>query len=99
MAQSLSAPISTLKKVRSVEIEARQANLAVEYFPIDLAESTSIRTSAAAVLAKHSRIDVLVNAAGWNDIQSFVENAPDYMDRVIAINLGGRCTLRKPCFR
>lgn len=77
------------KKGAEVENEARRANLLVEYVSINLAESASIRASAAAVLAKHSRIDVLVNAAGWNDIQSFVENSPDYMDRVIAINLGG----------
>ncbi|MGA2893698.1 MAG: SDR family NAD(P)-dependent oxidoreductase [Xanthobacteraceae bacterium] len=77
------------KKGAEVENEARRANLAVEYVSINLAESASIRSSAAAVLAKHPRIDVLVNAAGWNDIQSFVENSPDYMERVIAINLGG----------
>lgn len=77
------------KKGAEVENEARQANLHVEYLSINLAEPASIRTSAAALLAKRSRIDVLVNAAGWNDIQSFVENSPDYMDRVIAINLGG----------
>ena len=77
------------KKGAEVENEARRANLAVEYVSINLAESASIRSSATAVLAKHPRIDVLVNAAGWNDIQSFVENSPDYMERVIAINLGG----------
>ncbi len=41
------------------------------------------------MLERHPRIDILVNAAGWNDIQPFMENTPDYMDRVIAINLGG----------
>lgn len=77
------------KKGVEVETEARQAKLAVEYVSINMAESASIRGCASAVLAKHPRIDVLVNAAGWNDIQPFVENAPDYMDRVVAINLGG----------
>ena len=41
------------------------------------------------MLATHPRIDILVNAAGWNDIQPFIDNTPDYMDRVIAVNLGG----------
>jgi len=41
------------------------------------------------VLERRGCVDILVNAAGWNDIQPFVENTPDYMDRVIAINLGG----------
>jgi 2-hydroxycyclohexanecarboxyl-CoA dehydrogenase len=56
---------------------------------IDLANPTSVRDCAAEVLKRHQRIDILVNAAGFNDLQPFVENPPDYMDRVLAINLGG----------
>lgn len=77
------------KKGGELVNEAKQAKLAVEYVRINLADQASIRSCAAAVLAKHPRIDILVNAAGWNDIQPFVENPPEYMDRVIAINLGG----------
>ena len=76
-------------KGREVEAEARQTNFAVEFVKVDLSNAASIRECAADVLGKHPRIDILVNAAGWNDIQPFVENPPDYMDRVIAINLGG----------
>lgn len=76
---------------RGVELvqEAKLAKFAVEYVPVNLADSASIRRCAAAVLARHSHIDILVNAAGWNDIQPFVENPPEYMERVIAINLVG----------
>ena len=77
------------KKGAEVANEARQSNFSVEYLPIDLARPDSIRHSAAAMLKRHPRIDILVNAAGWNDIQPFVENAPDYVERVIAINLNG----------
>lgn len=77
------------KKGAEVVNEAKQTKLAVEYLSINLADSASIRKSAVAILARHPRIDILVNAAGWNDLQPFVENPPDYMDRVIAINLGG----------
>ena len=56
---------------------------------IDLADSASVRRCAAQVLARHPRVDILVNAAGWNDIQPFIENAPEYMDKVVAINLNG----------
>jgi 2-hydroxycyclohexanecarboxyl-CoA dehydrogenase len=69
--------------------EAAATNFAVEFAPIDLADSESTRRCAAKVLERHPRVDILVNAAGWNDIQPFVENVPAYMDRVIAINLGG----------
>lgn len=69
--------------------EAADTNFAVEFVPVDLADPNSTRRCAAEVLKTHQRIDILVNAAGWNDIQPFVENTPDYMNRVIAINLGG----------
>jgi 2-hydroxycyclohexanecarboxyl-CoA dehydrogenase len=69
--------------------EAAASNFTVEFAPIDLADPHSVRSCAAQLLKRHPRIDILVNAAGWNDIQPFMENPPDYMDRVIAINLGG----------
>jgi 2-hydroxycyclohexanecarboxyl-CoA dehydrogenase len=71
------------------ELRAEAGNLPVEFVQIDLADSVSVRRCTAEVLKRHPRIDILVNAAGWNDIQPFIENAPDYMDRVLAVNLGG----------
>ena len=47
------------------------------------------RRCAAEVIARSGRVDLLVNAAGWNDLQPFIDNTSDYMDRVIAVNLGG----------
>jgi 2-hydroxycyclohexanecarboxyl-CoA dehydrogenase len=69
--------------------EAAQTNFAVEFLPVELSDSVSTRRCAAEALKRHPRIDILVNAAGWNDLQPFVDNPPDYMDRVLAINLGG----------
>jgi short-subunit dehydrogenase len=45
----------------------------VEFVVIDLADANSVRRCAADVLKRHSRIDILVNAAGCNDIQPFME--------------------------
>ncbi|HEY4775524.1 MAG TPA: SDR family NAD(P)-dependent oxidoreductase [Xanthobacteraceae bacterium] len=80
-----------VNKEKGLELqkEAGAANLAVEFAAVDLSDSGSTRRCAAAVLERRGCVDILVNAAGWNDIQPFVENTPDYMDRVIAINLGG----------
>ncbi len=69
--------------------EAVAAKLAVEAVGVDLSNPKSTRKCAADVLARVGRVDILVNAAGFNDIQNFMDNAPDYMDRVVAINLGG----------
>lgn len=71
------------------KLKLEAGNLPVEFVQIDLADPASTRRCAAEVIARHPRIDILVNAAGWNDIQPFMENQPDYMDRVLAINLGG----------
>ena len=76
-------------KGAEVQREAAATNFSFEFVPVDLADPQSVRRCAADILARHPRVDILVNAAGWNDIQPFIENAPDYMDRVIAINLGG----------
>jgi len=77
------------KKGIEVEQEAKRTSFKIEYAQINLADTAAVRRSAAAILARHPRVDILVNAAGWNDIQPFVENPPDYMDRVVAVNLGG----------
>jgi len=69
--------------------EAAATNFTLEFEAVDLADPQSVRGCVVAVLKRHPRIDILVNAAGWNDIQPFMENPPDYMDRVIAVNLGG----------
>jgi 2-hydroxycyclohexanecarboxyl-CoA dehydrogenase len=76
-------------KGAELEKEAAATNFAVEFVAVDLADPASARRCAEEVLKRHSGIDILVNAAGWNDIQPFVENPSDYMDRVIAVNLSG----------
>jgi 2-hydroxycyclohexanecarboxyl-CoA dehydrogenase len=68
---------------------AADGKLAVEAVGLDLSDPKSTRKCAADVLAKHGRVDILINAAGWNDIQNFMENQSDYIDRVIAVNLTG----------
>jgi len=72
-----------LKKV------AAGARLQVDFVAIDMANSNSIRASAAEVLKKFPRVDILVNGAGWGDTQPYMENTPDFISRVIAINLAG----------
>jgi len=76
-------------KAAEVAKEAATAGLAIETIAVDLADPKSARCCAANVIARHGRVDMLVNAAGWNDIQPFIDNSSDYMDRVIAVNLGG----------
>jgi len=74
---------------KGADLVKEAGNLAVEFVAIDLADPVSVRRCAAEVLDRYGRVDILVNVAGWNDIQPFLQNAPDYMDRVLAVNLGG----------
>src|SRR5574341_1257542 len=66
------ADVNTEKGAELVK-EAASTNFAVDFVAVDLADSNSTRRCAAEVLKRHSRIDILVNAAGWNDIQPFVD--------------------------
>jgi len=74
---------------KGADLMKEAGNLSVEFVAIDLADPVSVHRCAAEVLDRYGRVDILVNAAGWNDIQPFLDNAPDYMDRVLAVNLGG----------
>ena len=67
----------------------KEGNSRIDFVAIDMAKSDSIRAAAAEVLKKYPRVDILVNAAGWGDIQPYMQNTPDFIDRVIAINLAG----------
>ena len=78
-----------VEKGAEVVREAVKIKYVVEFASVDLGDSGSIHCCAGEILKRHPRVDILVNAAGWNDIQPFVENPTDYIDRVIAINLGG----------
>ena len=64
--------------------EGAGANLKIDFVKMDLGNSDSIRAAAAEVLQRYPRVDILVNAAGWGNIQPYMQNKPDFIDRVIA---------------
>jgi 2-hydroxycyclohexanecarboxyl-CoA dehydrogenase len=80
---------------RAVAADAAAADLAVEFLPLDLTEPESIAAFAAAVEHREPRLDGLVNGAGWDRIQPFLENPPEMWDRLIAINLLGAVRLTR----
>jgi 2-hydroxycyclohexanecarboxyl-CoA dehydrogenase len=68
---------------------------AIDYLPLDLTQSASVDDFVAAVHRRAGRVDGLVNAAGWDQIQPFLENPSDMWDRIIAINLMGAIRLTR----
>jgi 2-hydroxycyclohexanecarboxyl-CoA dehydrogenase len=80
---------------RAAVAEGAAERLAIEYLPIDLTDTPSIEGFAAAVHQRVERVDGLVNGAGWDQIQPFLENPPEIWDRLIAINLMGAVRLTR----
>jgi 2-hydroxycyclohexanecarboxyl-CoA dehydrogenase len=75
--------------------EATAAGHQVDFLALDLADPAAIEDFAAAVHGTAGRIDGLVNGAGWDRIQPFMENPPEMWDSLIAINLMGAVRLTR----
>jgi 2-hydroxycyclohexanecarboxyl-CoA dehydrogenase len=69
--------------------EAKGAGLAAEYLTLDVTNAESVARFARGALERVGRVDILVNAAGWGKNQPFIENTPDFWQRVMEINLMG----------
>jgi len=80
---------------QAVAEAAAQEGLAVAFLPLDLTDAGSIETFAAAVLAQAERLDGLVNGAGWDRSQPFMDNDPAEWDRLVAANLMGAVRLSR----
>ncbi len=80
---------------RAVAAQGRAEGRAIAYLPLDLTDKASVDDFVAAVHRQAARVDGLVNAAGWDQIQPFLENPPEMWDRVIAINLMGAIWLTR----
>jgi 2-hydroxycyclohexanecarboxyl-CoA dehydrogenase len=80
---------------RAVAADATGAGLAVTFLPLDLTEPQSIAGFAAAVEGRAPRLDGLVNGAGWDRIQPFLDNPPEMWEQLIAINLLGAVRLTR----
>jgi len=71
----------------------------VEFVKVELTDGTSVDTCAADVLKRAGgKIDVLVNAAGWDRTQPFVEADQAFIDKVLGINLLGPLRLTRALF-
>ena len=79
---------------RSVEEAARQG-LEMRLVPLDLTDAASAAACVATVCRAAPRIDGLVNAAGWDKVEPFMDNDPELWDKLLAINLLGPIRLTR----
>ncbi len=56
---------------------------------VDVADLAAVQAGVQAASQAHGAVDLLINNAGWDRIEPFVENTPEFWDRVIGINLKG----------
>jgi 2-hydroxycyclohexanecarboxyl-CoA dehydrogenase len=61
--------------------------------PCDVSSYESVAEAVRGVLDRWERVDVLVNNAGWDRVQPFLDNEPEQWNRLIAINLKGLINL------
>lgn len=71
------------------EVAAREIGANVRFHALDVTDRASAESLASAIHAQGGRLDVLVNAAGWDIIQPFMENTPEYWDKIVALNFMG----------
>ncbi|MEX2207173.1 MAG: 3-oxoacyl-ACP reductase family protein [Myxococcota bacterium] len=56
---------------------------------LDVTDDVSVRSAVGAAIAHFGRVDALVNNAGWDKVEPFVQARPETWDKVLAINLRG----------
>lgn len=71
------------------EETARMAAGTAAPFACDITDLAAVKAMAAAVRERWGQIDVLVNNAGWDKMEPFLQSQPETWDRVIDINLRG----------
>ena len=71
--------------VAAIEAEGGKAKA----FQADVTDHESIKALVKAVVDEYGRLDVLVNNAGYENIQPFLEVTPDVYDDIMSINMKG----------
>jgi 2-hydroxycyclohexanecarboxyl-CoA dehydrogenase len=61
----------------------------VEFMALDITSREAADAVAAKIKGGAGRLDVLVNAAGWDIIQPFMDNTPEYWAKIVSLNFMG----------
>lgn len=86
----------------TAEVEALPAGHAagaVAPLRVDVAEEASVKAMVQAVLARHGRVDVLVNSAGIGRDIPFLDTPVEVLDRIYAVNVRGTFLCGQACAR
>ena len=82
-----------LTDVNAAAGEAAAADLKligdVRFMQLDVTDGASAEALAKRIEAECGRLDVVVNAAGWDIIEPFMNNTRDYWAKIVALNFMG----------
>lgn len=78
-----------MERLEKVVTKIRAEGGNAEAFRVDVTDIESIRSMVRDVTATYGRIDVLVNNAGYENIQPFVEVTPEVYDDIMNVNMKG----------
>lgn len=71
---------------RAAEFKSR--DLAADAIGFDMADTAAVERAMATLLARHGRIDILLNNVGERDRRSVQRIEPEDFDRLVAVDLG-----------
>jgi len=60
-----------------------------DFLRLDVTDPASIEAFRRAALARRPQVDIVANVAGWGRTEPFVQNTPEFWDRLVALNLMG----------
>ena len=76
-------------RVAVADLQEVPGSDAVRSLRVDVTDTAQVRDAVDAVRAEWDGLDVVVCAAGWDELVPFLESGPELWDKVVAINLMG----------
>lgn len=77
------------KSGETVAAEIRSSGGKADALYLDITNDAAIKSFAEGVHAVVNKVDIIVNAAGWDIIEPFIKNSAEYWEKIMAINFMG----------
>ncbi|MDD5224969.1 MAG: 3-oxoacyl-ACP reductase FabG [bacterium] len=77
------------ENAQSTSQEIRKLSRKSEAFKVDVTEWKSVEDATRRAMESMDKVHILVNNAGWDRVQPFIETKPEFWNKIIAINLMG----------
>jgi 2-hydroxycyclohexanecarboxyl-CoA dehydrogenase len=61
-----------------------------EFLALDVTDPPAILATADAVTSAHGALDILVNVAGWDRTEPFIQNTPEFIEKIVQLNYLGQ---------